>query len=122
MPRRAYDPRAVAEVLAAFDVGVALARGRLRMAVLYLLHALAERAPGRSVEVRVPPFGVVQCGGGAGPVHRRGTPPNVVETDPVTWVQLAAGRLSWGEAVAQRAVAASGARADLREWLPVWPG
>ena len=38
--------------------------------------------PGRSVEVRVPPYAAVQCGiGDPGPTHTRGTPPNVVETD-----------------------------------------
>ena len=76
--------------------------------------------PGRAVEVRVPPVAAVQCV--PGPRHTRGTPPNVVETDPVTWIRLATGRLAWAEAVASGAVQASGARADLAPYLPVDPG
>jgi putative sterol carrier protein len=65
----------------------------------------------------VPPYGAVQCV--EGPRHTRGTPPNVVETDPVTWVRLAAGKLRWAEAVAAGSVRASGVRADLSGYLPV---
>ena len=57
----------------------------LRDAVRFLLEELAAQAPGRSVEVRVPPYGAVQCV--EGPRHTRGTPPNVVEIDPMTWVR-----------------------------------
>lgn len=95
----------------------------LQLATRFLLEELAERAPGRSVEVRVPPHGAVQCGGGAGaadgPRHTRGTPPNVVETDALTWVLLGAGVLSWADALAQGRVVASGARADLAPLLPL---
>src|SRR6185312_3785919 len=79
---------------------------------------LATRAPGRSLELRIPPYAAVQCV--AGPRHTRGTPPNVVETDPLTWIRLAAGRLDWREAVAGGAVRASGERADLTGWLPLF--
>ncbi|MBL1285848.1 maleylpyruvate isomerase family mycothiol-dependent enzyme [Streptomyces sp. For3] len=82
-----------------------------------LADALADRAPGGSVEVRVPPFAVVQCIGG--PKHTRGTPPNVVETDPLTWVRLATGRTSWAEALDAAQVSASGERADLDPLLPL---
>ena len=101
----------------------ALAEGRtpdrrdLREAVRVTLSTLARRVPGRSVEVRVPPYGAVQCV--EGPRHTRGTPPNVVETDPVTWLELAAGRLTWTEAVAAGRVRASGVRADLSVYLPL---
>jgi uncharacterized protein (TIGR03083 family) len=78
---------------------------------------LAARAPGRTVELRVPPYAAVQCV--EGPRHTRGTPPNVVETDPVTWVRLATGRLHWRDATADGRIAASGERADLSPWLPV---
>lgn len=78
---------------------------------------LADRAPGRSVEVRIPPYIAVQCV--TGPRHTRGTPPNVVETDPVTWLELAGGRLSWAAAVESGRVRASGERADLAPYLPV---
>jgi uncharacterized protein (TIGR03083 family) len=78
---------------------------------------LAERVPGRTVEVRVPPYAAVQCVGG--PRHTRGTPANVVEAPPVTWVELATGRLGWAEARSAGAVSASGERADISEYLPV---
>ena len=89
----------------------------LRDATRFLLEELAARAPGRSVEVRVPPYGAVQCG--EGPRHTRGTPPNVVETDPLTWLQLAAGGVTWTEAVGSGRVLASGERADLSAYLPL---
>jgi uncharacterized protein (TIGR03083 family) len=88
-----------------------------RLAVRTLLEALAERAPGRSVEVRVPPYAAVQCI--QGPRHARGTPANVVETDPATWLRLAAGRVTWDDAMAAARVLASGDRADLKAYLPV---
>lgn len=81
---------------------------------------LAERHPGRSVEVRVPPYAAVQCGvGPEGPTHTRGTPPNVVETDPLTFLRLATGRLRWADARQGGKVSASGQRADLSAVLPV---
>jgi len=89
----------------------------LRDAVWYLLEELADREPGRSVEVRVPPYGAVQCV--QGPRHTRGTPPNVVETDAMTWVSLATGDVTWAEAMAEGRVRASGERADLSGFLPV---
>ncbi|MFJ8310031.1 MULTISPECIES: sterol carrier family protein [unclassified Streptomyces] len=82
-----------------------------------LADALAVKAPGGSVEVRIPPYAVVQCV--AGPRHTRGTPPNVVETDPLTWLRLATGRTGWAEALDAAKVAASGERADLAALLPV---
>ncbi|MET4002273.1 MULTISPECIES: sterol carrier family protein [Arthrobacter] len=87
------------------------------MAVRYALEELAARAPGNSVEVRVPPFGVTQCI--AGPRHTRGTPPNVVECDAATWLGLVSGTLSWADAVERGQVAASGLRADLSGELPL---
>ncbi|MEV7796099.1 sterol carrier family protein [Streptomyces sp. NPDC087512] len=82
-----------------------------------LADALAVKAPGGSTEVRVPPYAVVQCV--EGPRHTRGTPPNVVETDPLTWIRLATGRLAWADAVADAKVSASGERADLGGLLPL---
>ena len=104
-------------VLAALDAGQQPRREALRGATIYSLGLLEQRAPGRSVEVRVPPFGAVQCV--PGPRHTRGTPPNVIETDPVTWVLLAAGRLSWERARQDKRVDASGPRADLAAYLPL---
>ncbi|MET7990139.1 MULTISPECIES: sterol carrier family protein [unclassified Amycolatopsis] len=93
------------------------ARPELAAAVRLSLKALAADAPGRSVEVRVPPFAAVQCV--EGPRHTRGTPPNVIETDPRTWLELATGLLDWPSALDAARVTASGSRADLSHWLPV---
>jgi hypothetical protein len=81
------------------------------------LNALTVKAPGRAIEVRVPPYAAVQCG--EGPIHTRGTPPNTIEMDAKTWLALASGELSWEEAVASGAVLASGSRADLAQFLPL---
>jgi hypothetical protein len=86
-------------------------------AVRYSLEEVTARAPGNSVEVRVPPFGVTQCV--EGPRHTRGTPPNVIECDAATWLAMVTGRLSWADAVASGKVAASGLRADLSQLLPL---
>jgi hypothetical protein len=104
-------------VTADLDAGRTPDAQALAGAVRALLRALAAAAPGRSVEVRVPPYGAVQCIGG--PRHTRGTPSNVVETDPVTWVAVATGRLGWAEAVSAGRIRTSGNRADLRPHLPV---
>ena len=92
-------------------------RATVGLAVRGTLAVLASAAPGRHVEVRVPPFGAVQCV--AGPRHTRGTPPAVVETDAQTWLELATGTLAWAEAVAAGRVSVSGERADLAPHLPV---
>lgn len=92
-------------------------RQALAATVRLLADGLAVKAPGASVEVRIPPFAVTQCV--EGPRHTRGTPPNVVETDPLSWLRLATGRVEWPHAVSTGAVAASGERADLGDHLPV---
>jgi hypothetical protein len=109
---------AVRIALAAIAEGGTPDRNTLRDAVRATLAVLAARRPGRSVEVRVPPFGAIQCV--EGPRHTRGTPPNVVETDPLTWIRLAAGRTGWQQAVGRAEVSASGERADLSRWLPLF--
>jgi uncharacterized protein (TIGR03083 family) len=96
---------------------VPLLRPALASTTRALAEMLAGRAPGRSVEVRIPPFVAVQAI--AGPRHTRGTPPNVVETDPVTWLRLATGRARFADEVASGRVRASGARANLEPHLPV---
>ena len=94
-------------------------RQQLATAVRFLLEELAERAPGNSVEVRVPPFGAAQCV--AGPRHTRGTPPNVVETDPATFLALATARQSWTRAVASGSLTYSGTHAaDAARALPAF--
>lgn len=92
-------------------------RHALATCVRLLADTLAARAPGGSTEVRIPPYAVVQCV--EGPRHTRGTPPNVVETDPLTWIRLATGRLEWAAALDEAKVGASGERADLSALLPL---
>jgi uncharacterized protein (TIGR03083 family) len=92
-------------------------RHALATCVRLLADTLAARAPGGSTEVRIPPYAVVQCV--EGPRHTRGTPPNVVETDPLTWIRLATGRLEWAAALDGAKVSASGERADLSKLLPL---
>ena len=99
------------------DAATSVDRSTLALAVRYSLQLLAEEAPGGTVEVRVPPFGAVQCI--EGPKHTRGTPPNVVETDVTTWLALATGSLSWADARSAGRVHASGQRADLGDVLPI---
>ena len=119
MARRRIDPEEGGAALESWRAGRADAAAT-RLAVRFALEELAARSPGRSVEVRVPPDGVVQAV--AGPRHTRGTPPNVVEVDPRTWLALATGDLAWDEALAQGRVRASGSRADLSDLLPLFPG
>ena len=94
-------------------------RASLAAAVRSSLARLSAAHPGRLVEVRVPPFGAVQAV--EGPRHTRGTPPNVVETDAATWIDLATGAEGWGDAAASGRILASGTRADLAALLPLRP-
>lgn len=117
-PRRRTDPDEGVAALARWAAAPEEAdRATTATAVRHLLEELAARAPGHTVEVRVPPFGVTQCV--EGPRHTRGTPPNVVETDAATWLGLATGRLAWADALAAGKVHASGNRADLTAYLPL---
>ena len=122
MPRKITTDEgraALAAVRAADAASEKPARTDLAAAVRYLLQLLAEKAPGGAVEVRVPPFGAVQVI--EGPRHTRGTPPNVVETDPATWIALATGQEEWADAAAAGRIVASGIRADLTDVLPLRP-
>lgn len=114
--RRRVDLAEGQAALAAWTGGET-ARPVIATAVRYSLEEIAARAPGNSVEVRVPPFGVTQCI--AGPRHTRGTPPNVVECDAPTWLAMVTGQLDWADAVDHGKVAASGLRADLSDVLPL---
>lgn len=119
--RRRSDPAVVAAavgaVLAAVDAGEQPSPAELAVAVRGLADRLAERAPGQHVELRIPPFTAVQCV--QGPRHTRGTPPNVVQVQPVPFVLLAVGPLTWADAVADGRVLTWGDRADLSAWLPL---
>src|SRR6187200_1699316 len=122
MPRKIATDEGRAALAAVREARAASAppgRTDLATAVRYLLQLLAEKAPGGSVEVRVPPFGAVQVV--EGPRHTRGTPPNVVETDAATWIALALGEQAWADAAASGRILASGIRADLTEVLPLRP-
>ena len=99
------------------EAAAPVSRNTLATAVRYSLEEVTARAPGNSVEVRVPPFGVTQCV--EGPRHTRGTPPNVIECDAATWLAMVTGGLSWADAVDAGKVAASGLRADLSGLLPL---
>ena len=118
MPAR-LRPASAAEVAAALaDLrDEPSSTAALRLLTKHFLALLAQRHPGRSVEVRVPPYAAVQCIGGTR--HTRGTPPAVVETDALTWVRLARGEMSWSEAVDTGRVTASGERSDLSAVLPL---
>lgn len=121
MPPRRRDPAeveaAVRSVLTAVDGGTPPARSDLALAVRGLADRLAASAPGGHVELRIPPYAAVQCV--PGPRHTRGTPPNVVEVDPLAFVELCVGRLAWGDAVRDARVRTWGDRADLSPWLPL---
>lgn len=110
-------PAEVAAVLGDYAAGLVPDRAAERAAVKGSLAILVDRAPGRSVEVRIPPYAAVQVI--AGTTHRRGTPSAVVEMDARTWLQLATGERSWADAVAEGSVRASGARSDLGSLLPL---
>lgn len=121
MARRRIDPADGDGALAEWaSLGVDTPRGVLLTATRYALEELEALHPGHSVEVRVPPAGAVQAFGG--PRHTRGTPPNVIECRPHTFLALATGRLAWddvvGNPIDDGGVQASGIRADLSDSLP----
>lgn len=111
----------LALVVAGLDLPepVAPDRGALQLVVKALAERLAQSVPGRHVEARIPPYAAVQCV--EGPRHTRGTPPNVVEADPVAFVELCTGRLAWAQAAADGRVRTWGDRADLSPYLPLAP-
>ena len=115
-PRRRTDPAAGRAALVQWQDGTA-DKAATTTAVRFSLEELAEVAPGRAVEVRVPPDGAVQAI--EGPRHTRGTPPTVIATDPETWLGLVTGALQWAGALASGQVRASGERADLSVHLPL---
>ena len=81
------------------------------------LALLADKYPGKAIEVRIPPYAAVQCGDG--PKHTRGTPPNVIEMDAQVWLQLVSGERTWSDAYSEGLIFASGVRADLTDLLPL---
>ncbi|WP_182353210.1 sterol carrier family protein [Flaviflexus huanghaiensis] len=118
--KRRIEPGLVDALFARLVANEELTTAEKRTAGRGALEELAALRPGRSVEVRVPFVGAVQAIGG--PRHTRGTPPNVVEIDLDTWLDLACGRTGWDDAVSEGKVGASGIRADLSEALPLFQG
>ena len=109
-------------VLSAWMSDPASIRGdaaELALAVRYALQLIRQKAPGNSVELRVPPFGAAQII--EGPRHTRGTPPAVIEVSAEVWLDLVVGRTGFDEAQRDGSVSASGVRADLQGFLPLWP-
>ncbi len=119
-PRRRIPPEEGLNAVAVWRTDPsATPTATVAMAVRYALEELADRAPGRTLEVRVPPYGAVQCV--EGPRHTRGTPPNVIEMDAGTWLGLVTGQSDWETVLAGGTVHASGQRATLAGWLPLLP-
>ena len=116
MPRlQPQDPTVVAEALARDE----RTKADLRVLTKHFLAVLGQRAPGKSVEVRVPPYAAAQVIDGVR--HTRGTPPAVIELDAATWIALATGETTWQGVVEEGRVRASGERADLSPYLPLTP-
>lgn len=113
---RPAAPEDVAAARTRLAAGTA-AKADLKLLTKHYLALMEAKAPGRSVEIRVPPFAAVQCIEGVR--HTRGTPPAVVELDAATWIALATGDLAWQDAIGQGRISASGERADLRPYLPL---
>jgi hypothetical protein len=111
-------PADVIAVLTAYADGITPERSLERTAVKVALAELVTRAPGRSVEVRIPPHAAVQVIEGVR--HTRGTPAAVVEADARTWLALAVGDLEWSVALASGRLRASGERSDLAHLLPLF--
>ena len=110
---------ALSAVSNAMTNGATPVRTDLALAVRWLLQRLDRSAPGNTVEVRVPPFGAIQFV--EGPRHTRGTPPNVVEMDALTFVALTTGTLDWATGVSSGVIHASGIRSDISAFVPLAP-
>jgi hypothetical protein len=83
----------------------------LKAKVKQILKVVQELAPGRSVELRIPPHAAIQCVGGS--THRRGTPPNVVEMKAETLIKLLESPDLWEQFCDLGAISASGANSNL---------
>ncbi len=81
------------------------------------LELLSKKAPGHSVEVRIPPHSAIQCV--SGPVHKRGTPRAVIEMNAETFLKLSTGKLLWQDGINQGVIYASGERANLEVYFPL---
>ena len=114
-----FEAAAITAAAHALASGEPLERAAAARLSRMICGELAARHPGRSIELRVPPFAAVQLGMDEAGAHRRGTPPNVIELDAATLVRLAAGSLAWEDARAGHLVRASGIRSDLAAFFPL---
>ena len=85
----------------------------LKIQVKQILKVIEEIAPGRSVELRIPPYAAIQCVSGS--THRRGTPPNVVEMSAETLLMLSKNPQIWDQLCSEGAISASGTNSNLSE-------
>lgn len=116
MRRKIAGPAGL-EAISAYLAGSA-EQTSIATAVRFLLEELGTNYPGNAVEVRIPPYGAVQCI--EGPTHTRGTPANVVEMDPTSWLELALGKQTFEELAASGKLTASGSRSDLAGLFPIF--
>ena len=109
--------QALKDLLGSFENNKEVDKVVEQTAVKYCLQLLHEKAPGNSVEVRIPPYAAVQVIPGIS--HKRGTPPAVIEMSARIWIDLAIGKIDWISTKNSGAISASGERADLSAYLPV---
>ncbi len=109
--------QALKDLLSSFENNQEIDKVVEQTAVKYCLQLLHEKAPGNSVEVRIPPYAAVQVIPGIS--HKRGTPPAVIEMTARIWIDLAIGKIDWITTKNSGAISASGERADLSAYLPV---
>jgi hypothetical protein len=80
-----------------------------------ILDLIKKTAPGNAVELRIPPYGVIQCVSGVN--HRRGTPANQVEMSGKTLLFLIHNPKDWQRLCSNGEILASGTSSDLSEIL-----
>ena len=84
---------------------------QITVTVKEILDLIKNISPGKSVELRVPPYGAIQCVAGSN--HRRGTPPNTVEMSGQTLIRLINEPALWSTLCESGEVRASGLLSDL---------
>jgi hypothetical protein len=78
-----------------------------------ILDLIKKTAPGNAVELRIPPYGVIQCVSGVN--HRRGTPANQVEMSGEVLIQLVHNPGLWPDLLKSGQIQASGQLSDLSQ-------
>ncbi len=116
-PKEQDGLQALKDLLNIYETNQEVKKTIEQTAVKYCLQLLHEKAPGNSVEVRIPPYAAVQVIPGIS--HKRGTPPAVIEMSARIWIDLAVGNIDWFITKNSGAISASGERADLSAFLPL---